>query len=177
MGRGRRGSTCRRKTNLAKRRPSSSPAAFALCFLQTTSSFSRHRRSLSSVIESPNYAGVRSLTTEDEIDTVDFDDLENDVHTEKETIRAEGDTVLKSHSTWPAWTKPNIFKFLGSRPLHPKIRPSWGENASFCFAPLTRPQPVTFDFTDLLRSLQTPVFKTFPVEESGRRRRLVVKWL
>ena len=51
------------------------------------------------------------------------------------------------------------------------------ENASFCFAPLTRPQPVTFDFSDLLRSFRTPVCKTFPVEESGRRRRLVVERL
>ena len=54
-------------------------------------------------------------------------------------------------ATWadsnrPAWTEPKIL--FGSRALEPNVRMDFRENAPFCFAPLTRPRPVSVEVSE-----------------------------
>ena len=91
------------------------------------------------------------------MDAVELDDLENDDITEEEKKRAEVDAAscnpkLPKHmATWadsnrPAWTEPKIL--FGSRALEPNVRMDFRENAPFCFAPLTRPRPVSVEVSE-----------------------------
>ena len=102
-------------------------------------------------------AGEHTAAGEDEIDAVELDDLENDDITEGETKRAEVDAAscnpkLPKHmATWadsnrPGWTEPKIL--FGSRALEPNVRMDFRENAPFCFAPLTRPRPVSVEVSE-----------------------------